>query len=248
MIAEEMSVEPGDAQGLFDDDDEDDTYQQQQQQQQQQRQQQRQQQQQQQQMGSDSAASLGPFSSFAFSANPAAAAATAEEESLTCSASAAASEQKQQQQQQQEEEQQQQQQEQEETVDMNAVLLQCSGCPCHVLVFEELQSRGLSLPFELLHMTVLAAAKPPPLWQQQQQQQHVLQHQQQQQDMLQPVDYTWGLAETQQLVLNLSLLRFVLDCMQGLGFKFQGLGASKRPALHAAAGLLCLPLVLLTQG
>ncbi|OEH79768.1 DNA polymerase epsilon [Cyclospora cayetanensis] len=44
------------------------------------------------------------------------------------------------------------QHEAEETVNRSAVLMQCGGCPCHLLVFEELEARNLLPSFDLLHL------------------------------------------------------------------------------------------------
>ncbi|KAL8436539.1 hypothetical protein Efla_007688 [Eimeria flavescens] len=208
MAAEEMNVDSGGALGLFDEEDEEDNSQQQQQQQQQE-------------TDSSKGTSWGPFSS-ASAADTAAAAAALEESLPPFTASAATP-----QQQEQPEQQQQQQQQEEEVIDRSAVLQQCGGCPCHLLVFEELEARGLSPHFELLHLMVLAASKPAPPWQQQQ-----LQQQQQHQELLQPMEYSWGLAEPQQVRLNLSMLRFALDCMQSI--KEAGVGCTGRVSFLSA--------------
>ena len=204
----EVAIDVQDPPGLFDDEDEEEeSYMQQEEDQQLQ-----QKQQQQQQLQDSSAASFVLFSSSASSSAADAAAAAAESFMFTPSPEAP----KQQQDCQQQQQEQQQQQHEEEAIDRSAVLLQCGGCPCHLLVFEELEARGLIPDFDLLHLIVLAATRPIPAWQQQHHHhQHLLlQQQQQHSELLQPMTYSWGLDDPQEVKLNLSMLRFAFDCMQ----------------------------------
>ncbi|CDJ43605.1 DNA polymerase epsilon subunit, putative, partial [Eimeria tenella] len=250
MAPDDIPADAQDPSGLFDD--EDTCMQLEEPLQQQQQQQQEQQQQEQQQSVEDSLFSAYSYSAAAaaetaedleglsFSPSPAtaaaaapAAAAAAADSAPAPAASAACSQAQQQQQLLQQEEQQQQQ---EEAVDRSAVLLQCGSCACHLLVFEELEERQLAASFDLLHLIVLAATRPLPQWQQQQQQQQGL-LQQQHGELLQPMMYSWGFEEPQPVKLNLSLLRFTLDCMQSV--EAAGVGCSRRSAFLSSYLAFC---------